>query len=105
MLGEVAGVEETGEDSAARRGRRHEERERMGLGEAKVEHGVGAAESRVLGLRVGVGSERGFGWSVRATRSAKCRGGDDAGEMRLEKDVLCGSPSGFAVYWKEPSEI
>ena len=56
MLGEVAGAEEAGEDSAARRGRGHEEREGVGLGEAGVEHGVGVAGSRVLGLRVGVGN-------------------------------------------------
>lgn len=53
MLGEVAGAEEAGEDSAARRGRGHEEREGVGLGEAGVEHGDGAAERRVLGSGLG----------------------------------------------------
>lgn len=61
MLGEVAGAEEASEKSAARRGRRREEREGVGLGEAGVEHGVGAAGNRVLG-GPGWGEERGGFW-------------------------------------------
>jgi hypothetical protein len=42
MLREVAGAEEAGDEGAAGRRRRCEERKRVGLGQARVEHGVGA---------------------------------------------------------------
>jgi hypothetical protein len=43
MLREVGGAEEAGDEGAAGRGRRCEERERVGLGQAGVEHGVGGS--------------------------------------------------------------
>jgi hypothetical protein len=46
MIGEVAGAEEAGEESAARGGCRREKREGVGLGEAGVEHGVASAARR-----------------------------------------------------------
>lgn len=50
MLREVAGAEEAGDEAAAGRGCRCEERERVGLGQAGVEHGVGAGATGSVGF-------------------------------------------------------
>lgn len=50
MLRKVAGAEEAGDEGAAGRRRRCEERERGGLGQAGVEHGVGAGATGSVGF-------------------------------------------------------
>ena len=50
MLREVASAEEASDEGAAGRGRRCEERESVGLGQAGVEHGVGAAATGSVGF-------------------------------------------------------